>query len=76
MAGIARHAGPRRVVVAVRRDREGLREIGMVLALASAGVLLAGVVAFTPWYEAPRIVVVDLRSADPVPAQLSAGERR
>ncbi|MFC7549452.1 hypothetical protein [Plantactinospora sp. GCM10030261] len=55
-------------MVDVRGDPEALREIGMVLAVALAGVLLAGIAAFTPWYEQPRTAVVDLRSADTSPA--------
>jgi len=39
---------------------DGVREILMVLAVALAGLLLAGLVAFTPWYAAGVLSVVEM----------------
>jgi hypothetical protein len=47
-------------------DSGGVREVLMVVALAAAGLLLAGLAAFTPWYASgtggAQPHVVELRS--------------
>ncbi|MFB9235284.1 hypothetical protein ACFFWC_06990 [Plantactinospora siamensis] len=61
----------------MRRGVESRREIVVVLALALAGLTLAGLAAFVPWYDRPQAVVVDLRQPDlPYPPGLSAREAR
>ncbi|ASW56637.1 hypothetical protein [Plantactinospora sp. KBS50] len=61
----------------MRYGMGGQREIAVVLALAAAGLTLAGVVAFVPWYERPRAVVVDLHPPDGLfTPELSARQAR
>jgi hypothetical protein len=57
-----------------------VRELLVVLAVAVTGLLLATLVAFTPWYEPPvapeRPVVVEMHAPDrpPVDTGLATGD--